>query len=380
MLVSNHTRTNFLSLDAHRTTACPSEEHHARHQQERPPPAEPAVGSRSPHDTASPGDASGERRVDHPGASRHGRHAGRLAGLHPRHRDLAVRQPRFPGDALHLRDVRLRADHVVPDVLVADVSGRPPGSALSDPSSPAGSAGAHRRRVRHLAADDDRPDPVLPRRGRDRPQDDAVGGPAGVPVPAGRPAARRPAGTAREAAHPVAGRGACARRRHHRLAGRTPRAVRATRSKRYETLDDRRPGYGRRGLRPRGRVPLGRAVAAWTHRRGEDRGPRRRVLRRAGAGRARQGLRRRRLRPARRPGRGRAAAAQAHAAALPPAGLDVPGRADLVRAQALRLALARGEQGHEPQQLHRSDGPQLRAELARRTDSSWPRPARADRS
>ena len=48
------------------------------------------------------------------------------------------------------------------------------------------------------------------------------------------------------------------------------------------------------------------------------------------------------------------------AAAASPACLDVPRRADLVRAQALLVAVARGQQGDEPEQLHRPDGPQLR--------------------
>ena len=45
--------------------------------------------------------------------------------------------------------------------------------------------------------------------------------------------------------------------------------------------------------------------------------------------------------------------------ALPASGVDVPGRGDELRAQALRVALERAEQGLEPQQLHRPHGGQL---------------------
>ena len=47
---------------------------------------------------------------------------------------------------------------------------------------------------------------------------------------------------------------------------------------------------------------------------------------------------------------------RAHAPALPAPRVDLPGRAVELRAQAVRLALARAEQGDEPQQLHRPDG------------------------
>ena len=42
--------------------------------------------------------------------------------------------------------------------------------------------------------------------------------------------------------------------------------------------------------------------------------------------------------------------------AVPPARLDLQRRAHRVRAQALRVAVARGQQGDEPQRLHRADG------------------------
>ena len=55
----------------------------------------------------------------------------------------------------------------------------------------------------------------------------------------------------------------------------------------------------------------------------------------------------------------RRSTARPPAPALPPPGLDLPRRALQLPAQALRLALARAEQGDEPQQLHRADGRQL---------------------
>ena len=55
-------------------------------------------------------------------------------------------------------------------------------------------------------------------------------------------------------------------------------------------------------------------------------------------------------------------------------GLDVPGRADLVRAQALCIAVARFEQGDEPQQLSGPDGTQLRAPTEHLDQRRRPRP------
>ena len=112
---------------------------------------------------------------------------------------------------------------------------------------------------------------------------------------------------------------------------------------------------------PVDRVPVGCGLAADAGRRGDHRRSRRPVLRRSGARRAGRRLRKRSAAPWRpRAGQRRGYSAGPDDAAAPPAGLDVPRRADLVRAQAVRLALAGEQQGDEPEQLYRPDGPQLR--------------------
>ena len=101
--------------------------------------------------------------------------------------------------------------------------------------------------LRHDPADDDRAGAVLPRGSRDGPQDAAVGGAAGVPVPAGRAAARRPAqpdvgrapGDCCEGARRLSGRADGVARRAARAVRRHPGGVRDVRV--VPASEERRP-------------------------------------------------------------------------------------------------------------------------------------------
>ena len=105
---------------------------------------------------------------------------------------------------------------------------------------------------------------------------------------------------------------------------------------------------------------MGRGLAAQAGRRGDHRRSRRPVLRRSGAGRAGRRFRRGRRRPGDRREQRRAHSVGPDDAVAPPAGVDLPRRTDLVRAQAICLTLPGEQQGDESEQLHRPDGPQLR--------------------
>ena len=126
---------------------------------------------------------------------------------------------------------------------------------------------------------------------------------------------------------------------------------------RFELADVAQPARSaRRAARARRALRLRRPVARPARRRPRRR-PHRAVLRRRTSSDSSPPIS---ASPARRcaPPRPRTASiprAQAHAP-VPATRLDVPGGAVELRAQALRVALPRAEQGDEPQQLHRPDG------------------------
>ena len=94
--------------------------------------------------------------------------------------------------ARHHRGGVLPAHRDAPDRVGPGLPGRPARLAVG-PGRIAGCPGGDRRALRPLAADHDGAGAVLPRGAPGRPQDPALGRAAGVPVPAGRAAARRPA-------------------------------------------------------------------------------------------------------------------------------------------------------------------------------------------
>ena len=325
------------------------------------------VGRRSAHHAAAAGRAAGHRSPDHARPAGDRRHPAGLGRLHPGDGALAVRQPRLSGHAVHVRDGDLRRDHVVPDVLVADVPGRPAGRALPFARPPAGAARGHRRLVRHRAADDDRAGAV-------------------ATAKRSRPSARRCCRPRCRSTRTCAS-SCCSTTRRTRARPSTSSCSRQARAlaaeltewlaeprERFARLLERvragQPGRRRSDAGPDGRPrrpntagpPPGsigaptpspttttstrssptRCCARWP----TTSPPSQRALDRRDRGR-------------------RDAAAGAHAATAPAPGLDVSGRADLVRAQALRVAVARVEQGDEHQQLPRPDGTQLRAAAGR---------------
>ena len=223
---------------------------------------------------------------------------------------------------------------------------------------------------------------LLPGGRAGHPHDAAVGRAAGVPGPARRAADRRPA--------------ASRVRRRPRAARRRPGAPRPrsrpcwpSRARRFEaalerlraTPASRRAPTDRR-RRPRRSPPTTGSRSAGCDDLGDrpgDRRPHRRLLRRPRARRARR-------RPREIAGAPRAPP-PTRAPRSPPARMrqlhrrlrgHLPRRGLELRAQALRVALARAEQGDEPEQLHRPDGRQLPGGRHRRWAPRWcrARPAR----
>ena len=191
--------------------------------------------------------------------------------LHRHHQQLVPEQHRLP-----VGDHRLRRHHLVPGAVRAALSGRPAGGAVPQPGPPTGAARRHRRFLRHHPADDDGAGPVLPGRDRGRPQDAAVGSAAGVPVPAGRAAAGRPAepDVGRAQGHP--GRCPAVVRRPDRVARRAAGAVRrppSSSSRRPNSMTSPRtrgPAADRQIRALAGRVRLGRGLVAHADGRGES--------------------------------------------------------------------------------------------------------------
>ena len=306
--------------------------------------------------------------------------------LHRDHQQLVPKQLPVP-----VRNHRLRRDHVIPGAVLAAVPGGAAGCPVPQPRPSAGAPRGHRRFLRHHPADDDGAGAVLPRGSVDRSQDAALGRAAGVPVPAGRAAARRPTQPDLGRAQGLAGRRPAIVRRAHRVARGAARALRGHPG----GFRDVPAQLVRRELRTQQAEKAAAAAevtalaaeydwaAAWLRKRAEeevivdhvDRFFADRVLGVLAADFAEvssaltNGIGRR---------RDHSPAPDAPTASA--AGLDVPRGADLVRAQALLVAVARGQQGHEPEQLHRADGPQLRDHGRRRRGRSWRRPGTPARS